>query len=530
MKGWCVPWLLIGRRRWLAVAVAFAVSACATIPGANYPRLQSHAVTPADDGFTRPLANARAKPGESAFRMVSVGLDGLAARIELIDHAARALDLQYYIFRSDESGGLIARALLRAADRGVRVRILVDDGETLAGDERLFALAAHSAVQVRVFNPFEYRGHGRVPRAIDFLLHKRRLDHRMHNKLMVADNALALIGGRNIGDQYFQIDPSSQFGDDDVVAYGHVVEQLSDVFDLFWNSAQAIPIQALDRLHSSADALTAFRAAAAAGPHVSVLRTELEKRLASGAPLAGWLSKQDPFDWTAAEVLYDSPDKAAVDGQAAVAAQIYPEFVARAARSTREILMITPYFVPSAAEMSMLRETRERGVRVACLTNSLEAAPDVVAHAGYTKHRPALLTQGVEMHEVRGMPERARGTGQSRRMSKYGNYGLHAKLYVFDRKSLFVGSLNFDQRSKHLNTEIGLLVDSPPMAEGAAERFKSLTRPDNAYALTVQPDESIRWRTEQDGRVIESAREPARSDWQRFKARFFALWPLDDEL
>jgi cardiolipin synthase C len=517
--------------RWGLVLSVCVVSACAAIPGDHYPREASHAVGRPTEGFAHTLANERARSNESAFRMISVGLDGLAARLELIDRAEAALDLQYYIFRVDESGGLVARALLRAADRGVRVRILLDDGESVAGDERLFALAAHPMIQVRVFNPFDYRGHRHVFRAIDFLLHKRRLDHRMHNKLMVADNALALIGGRNIGNQYFQIDPDSQFGDDDVVAYGPIVRQLSDVFDLFWNSAQAIPIKALEPRHSSAQALEKFRTHPVGTEKLGPFQAELDKRLKSGEPLAGVLSVHDPLTWANAELVYDSPDKASTNKGGNSAVQIYPGIAARAERARRELLMTTPYFVPSDAELSMLHGDRQRNVRIAILTNSLEAAPDVLAHAGYTHYRKSLLVDGMELHEIRASPEGTR-TGQSKRISDFGNYGLHAKLYIFDRQSLFVGSMNFDQRSKHLNTEIGLIVDSPQMAESAAARFESLVALKNAYLVTLSDSDkmSLRWQTERDGRVVEFSREPARSPWQRFEARSAALLPLDKEL
>jgi cardiolipin synthase C len=463
--------------------------------------------------------------------MLSAGLDGLAARLELIDHAEKTLDLQYYIFRADESGTLVMLALLRAADRGVRIRVLVDDGESVAGDERLFALAAHPLVQIRVFNPFDYRGHAAIPRAVDFTLHKGRLDHRMHNKLLVVDNALALIGGRNIGNQYFQIDPNSQFGDDDVLAYGPIVPKLSGVYDLFWNSMEAVPIQAIDPQHSSATALAALRATASDPHQLGQFQAELDRRLASGAPLAGLLSQATPLDWTTAELVYDSPDKAAQGNDGESAKQLYPAIAARAAQLTRELLMITPYFVPSDAEMSTITQARQRHVRVAFLTNSLESAPDVVAHAGYTRHRAALLAAGVEAYEIRALPEGAtRGTGQPKRLSNYGNYGLHAKLYIFDRRSLFVGSMNFDQRSKHINTEIGLIVDSPSMARAAADRFGALASLKNAYTVTAGPDASLHWRTERDGKVVESAQEPARSAWQRFESRFLIIIPLDTEL
>ena len=483
------------------------------------------------DGFSHTLANEGAHSNESAFRMISVGLDGLAARLELIDRAETALDLQYYIFRADESGDLVARALLRAADRGVRIRILVDDGESVAGDEQLFALAAHPMIQMRVFNPFAYRGHRHVIRAIDFLLHKRRLDHRMHNKLMVADNALALIGGRNIGNQYFQIDPDSQFGDDDVIAYGPIVQQLSDVYDLFWNSAQAIPIKALDAQYSSDEALQKLRARPVETLKLDSFQAELDQRLKAGEPLAGVLSVRDPLIWASSELVYDSPDKAAVNSDGRSVAQVYPGIGARAERARRELLMITPYFVPSDAELSMLHRGRERNVRIAVLTNSLEAAPDVVAHAGYTRFRKPLLAAGVELHEIRAMPEGAH-TGQSKRISKFGNYGLHAKLYIFDRQSLFVGSMNFDQRSRHLNTEIGLIVDSPQMAESVAQRFEALVALKNAYTVTTSDSAkgTLRWQTLRDGRIVEYSREPARGEWQRFEARTVSILPLDKEL
>ena len=511
----------------------FALSACTAIPGARYPREVSHAVARPADGFSHTLANESARPNESGFRMLSVGLDGLAARLEMIDRAESALDLQYYIFRADASGDLVAHALLRAADRGVRIRILVDDGESVAGDEKLFALAAHPMIQMRVFNPFDYRGHRHVIRAVDFLLHKRRLDHRMHNKLMVADNALALIGGRNIGNQYFQIDPESQFGDDDVIAYGPIIQQLSDVYDLFWNSAEAIPIKALEPRHASQQALEAWRSQPIETQKLDQFQAELDKRLKKGEPLAGVLSVHDPLTWATAELVYDSPDKASADNNndGHSRREIYPGIAARAERARRELLMITPYFVPSEAELSMLQGERARNVRVAILTNSLEAAPDVVAHAGYTHYRKSLLGEGVEVHEMRASPEGAH-TGQSKRISRFGNYGLHAKLYIFDRQSLFVGSMNFDQRSKHLNTEIGLIVDSPQMAESAAQRFEGLVALKNSYTVTLSDSDKggLLWKTERDGRIVEYSREPARGEWQRFEARTVSLLPLDKEL
>jgi putative cardiolipin synthase len=214
----------------------------------------------------------------SGFHVLPAGVDGLAARIQLIRSAERTLDLQYFIFRGDATGSLIRQELRKAAERGVRVRVLVDDGDTTAGDERIFELDSYHDMQVRVFNPFSYRGHNRILKSLDFVVHKSRLDYRMHNKLLIADNAIALVGGRNIGNQYFQVDPASQFADDDVFTVGATVPALSGSFDEFWNSDLAIPAVQLTRLKSS-------RAAATFTP----LASDYLSRIESGQPLSSML-------------------------------------------------------------------------------------------------------------------------------------------------------------------------------------------------------------------------------------------------
>jgi putative cardiolipin synthase len=210
----------------IAFSALLLAAGCTTLPpGAGQPKPPSSALQPStEDALGKaflPLAQSRG--GDSGFHMLSAGIDGLTARVEMIDAAQRSLDLQYYIFRSDKSGNLIAQALLRAADRGVRVRVITDDGESVSGDERILSLAAKPGIEIRLFNPMRYRGRLKLLRGADWLFEEGRLDYRMHNKLMVADNAVAIIGGRNIGDQYFQIDPESQFGDDDVVVAGPIV-------------------------------------------------------------------------------------------------------------------------------------------------------------------------------------------------------------------------------------------------------------------------------------------------------------------
>ena len=525
------------------IAIVFSsVGGCMSLqPGANFPRAVSVALVHPEETRLGGQFDGAALThgGDSAFRIISVGVDGFLMRAQLINAAERTLDLQYFIFRGDETGRLLTDALLRAADRGVRVRVLVDDGDTVPGDEQISALDAHANVQVRIFNPFAYRGHNHLRRGLEFMLHARRLDYRMHNKLLVVDNAVALVGGRNIGNQYFQMDPSSQFADEDVFAAGPIAVRLSATFDEFWNSPFAIPAGALDRHQNSARALTERRERAAerSEQQLETLNSDgidYAARVATGEPCASVLSGALPLTWAQAEVVSDSPDKKNIesgDRRGRLMARSVLK-VARAAQS--EVLMVTPYLVPAADEFALLQDLRQRQVQVHILTNSLESTPDPIAQAGYLKYRIPLVKAGVELHELRALLGNTRGSGQTAVVSRYGNYGLHAKLYVFDRQKLFIGSMNFDQRSKHLNTEIGVIIDSPELAQQTAMRFERMVQPANAYALAWRTlgtgSAQLVWDSQENGNAVEYTREPARSEWQRLEQSLLSWLPIGGEL
>jgi putative cardiolipin synthase len=503
-----------------------ALGACAgRPPGADFPKHESAALAhPEETSLGIQFAGAaRQHPGDSAFRVISVGADGFRARAQMIDAARRTLDLQYYIFRGDETGRMLTEHLLRSADRGVRIRVLIDDGDTVAGDEQILRLLDHRGVELRIYNPMKYRGHVRFVRRLEFVLNARRLDYRMHNKLLVADNALALLGGRNIGNQYFQIDPESQFADDDVFAAGPIVPELSRTFDEFWNSALAIPAEALRRPHGSRQ-----RKTKPGGIDYAAL-------IASGEPFAGIMSGKLPVSWAPAQLVYDSPDKKQVVSGRVPGALIVPE-VEKSIRAVQsEMLLVTPYLVPSEDEMQALTELRQHEVRVRILSNSLESCPEIAAQSGYDKYRVPLLKRGVELYEVRAMLGSTRGSGESAKISRYGNYALHGKLYVFDRKKVLIGSMNFDQRSQRINTEIGLIIGSGDIAQQTALRFEYMVKPENCYALALSPagvvgKSRLTWRTEENKRGVEYAREPARSGWQRLQAKLLSILPLDREL
>ena len=520
--------------------LALMAGGCALLPpGADYPRTSSSALERPD---LTPLGRrfdeaARGHDGNSAFRLLSTGVDGFLVRAQMIDAATRTVDLEYFIFRQDETGQLLADALLRAADRGVRIRLLLDDADTRTGDGQIAALSAHPNIHIRVFNPFAYRGHAALLRDLEFAFSASRLDYRMHNKLMVVDGAIALLGGRNIGDQYFQVSSHSRFVDDDVFAAGPIVRNISRSFDAYWNSALAIPVAALAGKAASDGALVAYRAKLE--QHRGALKEDgiaYVRRIASGQPLAGMISGTVPLVWAHAHFVYDSPDKKEVEAGDRPG-RLMHEAVTQAVRAVRsELLMVTPFFVPGSAGMQLLSSLRKRGVRIRVLTNSLESTPEPIAQSGYMHYRIPLLEDGVELYEVRAQPGSAPGGGESEREGLTPpSYALHAKLYVFDREKLFVGSTNFDERSRRLNTEIGLFIDSPTLAQQVAARFEAMTSLQDSYHLSLRTHAGgglpeLLWRTWENGRLVEYESEPTNSARRQLKVELLSLLPLDGEL
>lgn len=506
-------------------------------PGADFPRTLSNAI-PHSEQTRLGVQFAKAAEehgGKSGFRIITAGVDGFLARVQMIDSAERSLDLQYFIFRGDETGRLITDALLRAANRGVRIRVLIDDADTVPGDEQILALTVHPEIEIRIFNPFSYRGHVKVLRALEFLFNASRLDYRMHNKLIVVDNTVALVGGRNIGNQYFQVDPTSQFADDDVFAAGPIVGLMSATFDEYWNSRLAIPTAAISR---KAKAAVNSRHRRARADH-SLLSSkgggiDYAAKIATGEPYAGIISGHLSLVWAPARVVCDSPDKKNVEMGVQRGHLMSRPLIAAANAVQSELLLVTPYFIPAADELKLLHDLRARSVSVSIITNSLESTVDILAQAAYSSYRKPLLKHGVEIREIRALLGNVHGSGQTARISRYGNYGLHAKLFVFDRQKIFIGSMNYDQRSKRLNTEIGVIIDSPELAQQTAARFAAMAQPANSYALALQSragrSAKLVWRTEEQGSAVEYSREPAQNAWKRLAVNLLSLLPFDREL
>ena len=515
---------------WFVLASALALAGCATIPGADYPRIESTALAhPEETALGASVAaRVRAHNQLSAFHLIPSGNDGLILRAELADAAQRSLDVQYYVFQNDDSGQLLLDAILHAARRGVRVRMLIDDSAANGAEARIAAFAAHPNIEVRMFNPFRYRGSIEALRITEFLFGMSRLDYRMHNKLMIADGSIAMAGGRNVGDEYFGAGKSFSFGDYDVFAMGPIVRDCSRSFDEYWNSDLAIPVQALYPGAPTGDQLKAFERELAEHKYDTGFE-DVVKSVSGGAPLDRYLVSDEGLAWARAEVIWDSPYKKWVDHGDEPGQLLRRRLLQEMHGVKRELTIVSPYFVPGQRGEDMLEDLVRRGVRVRVLTNSLESTDVPAVHVGYRKYRKELLEDGIELYEVRpvlGQPHEQDGVIKA---PSSGQFALHAKVYEFDGQRIFVGSANFDPRSFHLNTEIGLIIDSPELAKQVIERFNAIASPENSYVVALD-DGKVVWRTEQDGRMVEHHTEPAQDRLKQAEVDLLSLLPIESQL
>ena len=454
----------------------------------------------------------------SAFRLLPTGIDAFVARAVLIELAERTLDLQYYIFHPDRTGSLIVERLIAAADRGVKVRVLLDDWGTLdKKDESVAGLDAHPNIDVKLFNPYAHRSG--LYRLGELLTDFARVNRRMHNKLLVADGIATILGGRNIGDEYFGV-AELDFQDVDVLGAGPVGRQATDSFEAFWNNASAVPIAELGKFAPSPDFFPMARARLR--ERCDGLRETIHSRALVESHLAAELRADDlHVHWAAGRIVADPPEKLTQpDGtpnETYLGAQISP--CARATRS--DLLIVSPYFVPGATGVDFFADRRHAGVDVRVLTNSLAATDVWLVHAGYMKYRRPLLDTGVRLYELR--PEAAGATKPRASKATIGSSraSLHGKSFVFDHTSVFIGSLNLDPRSLLHNTEVGVLVSSPELAGEVAALFERWSSPDMAYEVTRGPNGGLRWKP---GGFTN---EPGAGFWRPLGAKLFSHLPID---
>ncbi|WP_310447601.1 phospholipase D family protein [Thiobacillus sp.] len=500
---------------------------CASLPdnGAQYVSyaLQDTATTALGQ---KSQAVLQGFPGDNGFLPLKSGVDALLARIVLADAAQRSLDVQYYIWHDDLTGRIFAHALLRAADRGVRIRVLLDDVGARANDETLLAIEAHPNIEVRLFNPLASRS----LRGLGMLTDFSRVNRRMHNKAFVADNQAAILGGRNIGDEYFDASSDVAFDDLDVLTLGPVVDAVSRSFDQYWNAPSSYPVASL--LGRSADSTSLARLRADLAAFIEANRdspyvTQTGKRF-----VEAWTSGHPNFFRGAATLLYDDPAKI---GRApdVTEGHLLPQFSGISAQIQQELLIVSPYFIPGKAGVAWLNGLVKRGIRVTVLTNSLAATDVGAVHSGYQRYREALLEGGVAIYELK--PGAVQPAHAEKKAKAFGasRASLHAKSFVFDRRAVFIGSLNLDPRSIQLNTEIGVVCESPPLAEeiaGTIERnFDSI-----AWRLERVVDASghahIEWVEAGAAGERRYLGEPEVGAMRRFSVWLLGLLPIESQL
>ncbi|GLQ88262.1 phospholipase D family protein [Dyella flagellata] len=502
------------------------LQACSTLPPST-AKAETHHLPAATDTPSARYTHAEVNKHshQSGFRLLTLSTNALLSRVALADHAAHSIDLQYYIFANDMTGHLMMQHLLAAADRGVRVRMLIDDDNFDDKHDLFSALNSHPNIEIRLFNPFRTRSPTLVSRAVQFMMEWRRLNRRMHNKAFIVDNNVAIIGGRNIGDPYFDAGSDTHFRDLDVVAIGPVVQQASEAFDTYWNCDAAYPLEP--------------KKADDSGKRLAAARVTLQKEVRKFAqsdyaqavldelPDGPTADKRGAWFWGDAQFVADQPAKIEADGDVP-ALRIGPQLKTMLDGAQHEILATTPYFIPGDAGTKHLVARVQGGVSIKILTNSLASTDETAAHAGYVHYRKTLVEGGVQLYELKPQPGQSQPTTS---VGKSSGTSLHAKTIVVDDREVFIGSLNMDQRSKLLNTEMGVIVDSPGLAHAVSDFFHTATQPSNAYQVTYDSaSHDVIWQADDNGKPVTFHSEPAASVKRRAEVTLLRQLPIDSLL
>ena len=447
------------------------------------------------------------------------GREAFIVRLALCDLAERSLDMQYYVWDGDTTGRIVLDRVMKAADRGVTVRLLIDDPYYRANDPVIAALDAHVNVEIRLFNPFTNRRWSRL----DFIHDFRRVNRRMHNKLMVTDNAAAIVGGRNIGDIYYGVNTIANYRDLDVLAVGPVVHDLSRVFDRYWHSRSTVPIAAIvNRAYGAADLdaiLSRLRDEIAAADYPYPIDQDFDNLAARGDEF------RNDLVWAHGQIIADDPEAVSRGEDSDQVATFIRE---RVARLSKELLIESPYFVLPAQAQASVKVLHERKVRVRALTNSLASNDMLAAHSGYAKTRRRLLENGMELYELRPDTDEFR-SGWSP-LSGRSPAALHTKAMVFDGEAVLIGSFNLDPRSAVINTEASLYIESQALAERLTAYMATGVVPANSYRVFIDRYSSIIWETVMDGHTVRYRDEPGTGFRRRFVANLLKLLPIDSQL
>lgn len=494
----------------------------------DYPRTESRAIAQTVD---TPLGkalkiSAQKHKGQSGFRILDKGRNSLAARIYTIRAAQKTLDLQYYAVHDDVTSNLLVESIIQAAERGVRVRFLLDD--ISAGDVRdsLSVLDDMDNVEVRIFNPMTTKDQSLPSRIVGIVTDLPQVTKRMHNKALIADNQIAIIGGRNLGDEYFDADSEMAFRDIDVLTAGPVTAKISGSFDEYWNDDNSFPITTLYHREDNPQFLHDMRKKLTDNWNQQLQNPEGKKRLEPNLKdTVAALSSN--LVWAASEFVADDPVKIETSQEDASSKPLR-KLKSLADDAENEFIIISSYFVPMDAGVKWLEELEGKGTDVKVLTNSLASTDVVAVHTGYRRYRQELIEHGVDLYELKPVPgKRTKQRPLARGAPSYAS--LHTKMYIVDRKDIIVGSLNFDPRSYKLNTELALVIHSTEIAEQVYKLFEAAISPTSSYNLKVI-DGNIVWLAEDKGQKVEYHSEPDSSMWRNVQTFFMSLLPIEDQL
>jgi len=464
------------------------------------------------------LAWLKRHPGKTGVYRLDRGPNALGARLGLIENAERSIDIQSYLIRDDLSGNLIALRLIEAANRGVRVRLLMDDALTEPINGGLLAINDHPSIEVRVFNPFPRRR----SRVVSFIANFNILNRRMHNKSFTVDNQVTIVGGRNLADEYFRMDGQSEFIDEDILAIGAIVDNVSDGFDEYWNTAEAMPISVFDPFVAHvpvADAAAEgrrFLAKHSDSPYLKQVTGSIAEQLLQGSL---------PLIAAGARIIQDNPERVrrVVMRQASTTTAYLLRMVSEA---KSEVIIVSPYFVPQKQGVAFFAALVRKGVRVIVITNSLASTNHVSVHAVYERYRKPLLRQGIELYELRpDVPSQVtRDDGATPT-----KLTLHSKVAVVDAKRVFTGSFNLDPRSLYINTEMGMVVESAELATAMAADIAGAL-PKTAYRLKLRSNGGIEWAYKSGDGWLSSNTEPLASIWRRLMTRLLSYLPIEGQM
>lgn len=490
------------------------LAACSSVP-LDRPKEESFALQ--DTQETRAAQNSEnwraANPELNGVYPLTGGKDAFGVRLALADGAERSIDVQYFLMKPDHAGLVFIDRLMDAADRGVRVRFLLDDIFTTVDDSALTFINDHPNIELRIFNPISRKGLSTLNYVGTFKLANRR----MHNKSFIIDNEIAVVGGRNIAVEYFQLETTGEFIDFDMLAAGPVVKEVSASFDEYWNHELAVPMEYLreredeETQKENRAKMKAEMAESGESTYAEVTNTELMQRMVR--------QEVDPF-LAEATMIVDEPSKLLnpIDEEFQIVAREVGQVLAAA---QKEIIIYTPYLIPGDRGKDLLADLSRRGVRVIIVTNSLATNNHTPVHAAYTRHRRDLLNAGVELWEARADAAKISAPDGTTQLDKL---TLHTKGMIIDQRYTFVGSLNLDPRSIDINTEMGLLIDSTELGERLSSGSHA-SIPGMAYRVLMDQDGKLSWHATIDGEQVVETTEPQTNSWDRFKGWFMKIAP-----